>query len=491
MLSVLPFFLCLADLSSSTSPLWPLSPTREFTFSSCYLASFGPSVASIPPWSLWSPGPSSCAIAFAWLLLTDHINTFDHLQRLDISLANQCPICLVVTESRVHLFTSCSVFSSVLTYVWPSLVSSLPNPPSIRLLFLFCPSPDLTASWGQVWRPWLISAWWRIWEERNNKVFRYTFSSPDSVACIVQGDVQFAIRLKRRCPSAARHVNDLKRIELKLRLVSVEAKDKICATLGWPCDALPTSYLGLPLFADKLKDVWCQPLINKVEKWLSLWKSATLSYAGRLCLLKHVLSSVIGFWTSVFTLPKKVSRLLAASMANFLWGGDENSKARHLIAWDQVCKPYSEGVLHRLHMPKPQLGSGLDVLHYDGRPALEAKASCIHLHERDNVDGNLLHVHLYYNVLVLGTFDKCPGIEKDLCTFDDLLELPSHKDNQGNSMGKISRKTASDIIPTTIDSEVAVAISMEEEVYALSPDPLPETKDRADLDMALVDHEDS
>ncbi|KAF3783207.1 putative ribonuclease H protein [Nymphaea thermarum] len=215
--------------------------------------------------------------------------------------------------------------------------------------------------------------------------------------------------------------------------VSVEAKDRICATLGWPCDALPTSYLGLPLFADKLKDVWCQPLINKVEKRLSLWKSATLSYAGRLCLLKHVLSSVSGFWTSIFTLPKKVSRLLAASMANFLWGGDENSKARHLIAWDQVCKPYSEGgnavwhigrgeisywygkwgghvladallqeelsflqesrtmtiqqilesdfflvpqfgaVLCRLHMPKPQLGSGLDVLHYDGRPALEAK----------------------------------------------------------------------------------------------------------------------
>ncbi|KAF3775014.1 Transposon TX1 uncharacterized protein [Nymphaea thermarum] len=189
MLSVLPLFLRLADLSSSTSPSWPLSPTREFTFSSCYMASFGPSVASIPPRSLWSPGPSPRAIAFAWLLLTGHINTFDHLQRLGISLANQCPLCLVATESRVHLFTSCPFFSSVLAYVWHSLVSSLPNSPSIRLLFLFCPSPHLTAFWGQVWRPWLISAWWRIWEERNNRVFRDTFSSPDSVARIVQGDV--------------------------------------------------------------------------------------------------------------------------------------------------------------------------------------------------------------------------------------------------------------------------------------------------------------
>ncbi|KAF3775549.1 Transposon TX1 uncharacterized protein [Nymphaea thermarum] len=189
MLTVLSLFLRLADLSSSTSPSWPLSPTREFTFSSCYLASFGPSVASIPPRSLWSPGPSLRAIAFVWLLLTGYINTFDHLQRLDISLANQCPLCLVATESQVHLFTSCPFFSSVLAYVWPSLVGSLPNPPSIRLLFLFCPSPHLTASWGHVWRPWLISAWWLIWEDHNNRVFKDTLSSPDSVARIVQGDV--------------------------------------------------------------------------------------------------------------------------------------------------------------------------------------------------------------------------------------------------------------------------------------------------------------
>ncbi|KAF3776460.1 hypothetical protein EJ110_NYTH46251 [Nymphaea thermarum] len=83
-----------------------------------------------------------------------------------------------------------------------AVLRSLPNPPSIRLLFLFCPSPRLTASWGHVWRPWLISAWWRIWVERNNRVFRGTFSSPDSVARLVQGDVQFATRLKRRCTSA-------------------------------------------------------------------------------------------------------------------------------------------------------------------------------------------------------------------------------------------------------------------------------------------------
>ncbi|KAF3785958.1 hypothetical protein EJ110_NYTH26558 [Nymphaea thermarum] len=75
--------------------------------------------------------------------------------------------------------------------------------PSIRILFLFCPSPNLSVSWGRVWRLWLISAWWRIWEVCNNRVFRGTFSSPEFVAHLVQGDIHFAIQLRRRPLSTA------------------------------------------------------------------------------------------------------------------------------------------------------------------------------------------------------------------------------------------------------------------------------------------------
>ncbi|KAF3776845.1 Transposon TX1 uncharacterized protein [Nymphaea thermarum] len=118
---------------------------------------------------------------------------------LQITLSPPAPSFWNGMEQELNDRLQCCVLAST----WPSLVNSLPNPPFIRLLFLFCPSPCLTASWGRVWRPWLISAWWRIWEERNNRVFRGTFSSPDSVARRVQGHVQFAIRLKRRCSSAA------------------------------------------------------------------------------------------------------------------------------------------------------------------------------------------------------------------------------------------------------------------------------------------------
>ncbi|KAF3777763.1 Transposon TX1 uncharacterized protein [Nymphaea thermarum] len=145
------------------------------------------------------------------------------------TLAKHC-LASVPLHALVVFRPPVAVLRSVLAYAWSSLVSSLPNPPSIRLLFLFCPSPHLNASWGHVWRPWLISAWWCIWEERNNRVFRDTFSSPDSVARIVQVDVQFAIRLKRRRPSAAS--DDMQKIEAGMVLLVVKIYGRFSKSLN-------------------------------------------------------------------------------------------------------------------------------------------------------------------------------------------------------------------------------------------------------------------
>ncbi|KAF3793683.1 hypothetical protein EJ110_NYTH03477 [Nymphaea thermarum] len=73
---------------------------------------------------------------------------------------------------------------------------------------------------------------------------------------------------------------------------------------------------------------------------------------------------------------------------------------------------------------------------------------------------------------------------------DNLIELPSNKNNQGNSKGKVSRKKAGDLSSTIVDSDVPVAMSMEEVVNVGSAVSLTRTEDRADLEMDLVVHED-
>ncbi|KAL0284160.1 UNVERIFIED_CONTAM: hypothetical protein Sradi_7207000 [Sesamum radiatum] len=66
-----------------------------------------------------------------------------------------------------------------------------------------------------------------------------------------------------------------------------------------------------------------------------------LSYAGRLQLIKSVLSTLHMYWASAFILPKGILQILEKKMRRFLWHGSGNAK----VAWEQICKPKQEGGL--------------------------------------------------------------------------------------------------------------------------------------------------
>lgn len=48
---------------------------------------------------------------------------------------------------------------------------------------------------------------------------------------------------------------------------------------------------------------------------------------------------------SLFRIPMKFVEAIEKIERNFLWTGTEEKKRMHLIAWDQFCKPFSEGGL--------------------------------------------------------------------------------------------------------------------------------------------------
>ena len=62
----------------------------------------------------------------------------------------------------------------------------------------------------------------------------------------------------------------------------------LCCKMG----SLPMTYLGMPLGTHyKDSSIW-NPIIEKMERWLSGWKRLYLSKGGRLTLLKITLSSL-------------------------------------------------------------------------------------------------------------------------------------------------------------------------------------------------------
>ena len=88
------------------------------------------------------------------------------------------------------------------------------------------------------------------------------------------------------------------------------------------CDTMisPFVYLGLPVGWSHKHSAFWNGVIEKVQARLSRWKRRCLSMAGRICLIRSVLSSIPLFFMSLFKLPSGVVEKLVRIQRNFLWG---------------------------------------------------------------------------------------------------------------------------------------------------------------------------
>ncbi|KAL2252986.1 UNVERIFIED_CONTAM: hypothetical protein Sindi_0093300 [Sesamum indicum] len=88
----------------------------------------------------------------------------------------------------------------------------------------------------------------------------------------------------------------------------------------------------------------CQPLISKIDARINGWEGISLSYAGRVQIIKSVLSALSLYWASAFILPKKVINEIEKRLRTFLWKGTTSSGYAK-VAWKDVCRPMDEGGL--------------------------------------------------------------------------------------------------------------------------------------------------
>ncbi|KAK4384289.1 hypothetical protein Sango_3075800 [Sesamum angolense] len=119
-------------------------------------------------------------------------------------------------------------------------------------------------------------------------------------------------------------VNPAKSQIILSRAVQQE-RQQILEYVGFQEGLLPVKYLGIPLISSRLTIADCRPLIDKVDTRLAGWNHQNLPYAGRLQLIKSVLSTLHTYWASVLILPKGVLKLLEKKMRTFLWQGSFGS----------------------------------------------------------------------------------------------------------------------------------------------------------------------
>lgn len=127
--------------------------------------------------------------------------------------------------------------------------------------------------------------------------------------------------------------------------LSEEEINAIQASTGMLHGTLPFRYLGVPLNSRKLSLANCQPLLQQVKAKFSSWSVKSLSYSGRLLLIRTVISGITTFWCSAFLLPKACIEKINSMCSFFLWKGNLDGHHSAKVAWDSVTMTKDQGGL--------------------------------------------------------------------------------------------------------------------------------------------------
>lgn len=85
--------------------------------------------------------------------------------------------------------------------------------------------------------------------------------------------------------------------------ISEDLKSQLATVMGIRLGTLPVKYLWVPIFAGNLQIKDYAPITEKTTARIKSWSSSFLSFAGRLQLIKFVLSSLYQYWCNVIPLP--------------------------------------------------------------------------------------------------------------------------------------------------------------------------------------------
>jgi hypothetical protein len=164
---------------------WRLSASGCYSTKSAYLLQFlGATYTNMETlvWNAWAPPKYKL---FAWLVIQNRVWTADRLQRRGWPNCGVCPLCRQSQESAVHLLFLCRFSSCVWREIsaWVGLPQLLPafwlGMATVKNCWTASVTHEGAPRRAMVSILTLVA--WKIWNERNARVFRQRFSRPAAI----------------------------------------------------------------------------------------------------------------------------------------------------------------------------------------------------------------------------------------------------------------------------------------------------------------------
>lgn len=83
-------------------------------------------------------------------------------------------------------------------------------------------------------------------------------------------------------------------------------------------------------------------VIDNLQNRLASWKGKLLNKAGRVTLVKSVLCVIPTYYMQLNWFPSSVCSQIDRMANNFVWKGSAD-KGVHLVSWEKITRPKTEG----------------------------------------------------------------------------------------------------------------------------------------------------
>ncbi|XP_013650763.1 uncharacterized protein LOC106355336 [Brassica napus] len=122
-------------------------------------------------------------------------------------------------------------------------------------------------------------------------------------------------------------------------------RERVKSHLGIAQEGGVSKYLGLPEhFGRRKKDLFTS-IVDQIKLKAAGWASSQLSSAGKLAMLKAVLTAKPSFAMSCFQLPVSLCSRIQSALTRFWWDASPDKKKMCWVAWDKITAPKALGDL--------------------------------------------------------------------------------------------------------------------------------------------------